>query len=225
MIIPKFPINIPKLPSLPEIELSPIPELIFLRTVKGALSFVFNLSLLDLSLILIITLLVNANPPIRQKAAVSLSLLLLIFGLEISAINVYALVRRLAIVLRRKSVDGTTDKVVLLAFPFDYSRAAYYRYLKRTQWRDANYNRLHPADAHRRRKTRTLKVAPSSRDDHGRARLSQVRSIGKCRDLYRCLRRVRVELYYIRRRRSGYGYLERCAGAEHGDLQRPPHGR
>jgi len=91
MIIPKLPINIPKLPSLPEIELSPIPELIFLSTVKGAISFVFNLSLLDLSLILIIILLVNVNPPVRQKTAVALSLLLLIFGLQISCINVYAL--------------------------------------------------------------------------------------------------------------------------------------
>src|SRR5947209_8586433 len=96
MMIPKLPINIPELPSLPEIEISPIPELIFLGTVKGALSFVFNLSLLDLSLILTIVLLVNVNPPVRQKAAVALSLLLLIFGLEISSINVYALVRRLA---------------------------------------------------------------------------------------------------------------------------------
>jgi len=96
MIIPELPIDIPNLPSLPEIELSPIPELIFLSTVKGAISFVFNLSLLDLSLILIIILLVNTNPPVRQKAAVVLSLLLLIFGLEISCINVYALVRRLA---------------------------------------------------------------------------------------------------------------------------------
>ena len=117
------------------------------------------------------------------------------------------------------------SKVVLLAFPFDYPRAAYGRYLKHTQRRGANSNRLHPTGAHRRRKTRTLKVAPSSRDDHGRARLSQVRSIGKCRDLYRYLRRVRAELHHIRRRRSGCGRFERCAGVEHGVLQRPPHGR
>jgi hypothetical protein len=93
MVISKLPIDIPKLPSLPEIELSPLPELIFLGTVKGAISFVFNLSLLDLSLILVIILLVNVNPPVRRKAALALSLLLLIFGLEISSINVYALVR------------------------------------------------------------------------------------------------------------------------------------
>ena len=95
MIIPKFPINIPTLPSLPTIEISPVPELIFLSTVKGILSFVINLSLLDTSLILVIILLVNANPSIRQKAAIALSFLLLIFGLEISFINVYTLVRRL----------------------------------------------------------------------------------------------------------------------------------
>lgn len=94
MIIPKLPINIPQLPSLPQIEISPVPELIFLTTVKGALSFVINLSLLDASLILIIIWLANANPSIRQKAAIAFSLLLLIFGLEISSVNVYTLVRR-----------------------------------------------------------------------------------------------------------------------------------
>ncbi|KAI0285667.1 hypothetical protein BC826DRAFT_972880 [Russula brevipes] len=94
MIIPKLPFNIPKLPSLPSlptIEISPVPELIFLTTVKGLLSFVINLSLLDSSLILIIILLVNTNPPVRQNAAIALSLLLLVFGVEVSAINVYAL--------------------------------------------------------------------------------------------------------------------------------------
>ena len=83
--------------SLPTIEMSPVPELIFLGTVKGLLSFVINLSLLDLSLLFTIVLLVNANPSIRQKAAVSLSVLLLVFGLEISLVNVYALVSRYAV--------------------------------------------------------------------------------------------------------------------------------
>jgi hypothetical protein len=95
MLIPKLPFNIPQLPSLPTLEISPFPELIFLRTVKGLLSFVINLSLLDLSLILIIISLVNVNPPIRQKAALCLSSLLLLFGVEVSAVNVYALVRLL----------------------------------------------------------------------------------------------------------------------------------
>ncbi|KAH9003594.1 hypothetical protein EDB86DRAFT_3073367 [Lactarius hatsudake] len=88
MLFPKLPFE---LPSLPAIEMSPVPELIFLGTVKGLLSFVINLSLLDLSLIFIIVLLVNANTSIRQKAAVSLSILFLVFGLEISLVNVYAL--------------------------------------------------------------------------------------------------------------------------------------
>jgi hypothetical protein len=87
----------PKLPSLPTIEMSPVPELIFLGTIKGLLSFVINLSLLDLSLIFTIVLLVNANPSIRQKAAVSLSILLLLFGLEISLVNIYALVSSFAV--------------------------------------------------------------------------------------------------------------------------------
>ena len=89
----------PKLPSLPTIEMSPVPELIFLSTVKGLLSFVINLSLLDLSLIFIIVLLVNSNPSIRRKAAVSLSVLFLLFGLEISLVNIYALVSCFAVQL------------------------------------------------------------------------------------------------------------------------------
>lgn len=84
-----------KLPSLPALEISPVPEQIFLGTVKGLLSFVINLSLLDSSLILIIVLLVHANPSTRQKAAVLLGVLLLVFGLEVSFVNVYALVRHL----------------------------------------------------------------------------------------------------------------------------------
>ncbi|KAI0000118.1 hypothetical protein BJV74DRAFT_882791 [Russula compacta] len=82
---------IPKLPSLPKIEISPVPEQIFLSTAKGILSFVIHLSLLDLFLIAIIILLVNASPSIRQRAVVSLGFLLLIFGLEVSFINVYTL--------------------------------------------------------------------------------------------------------------------------------------
>jgi hypothetical protein len=86
---------LPKLPSLPTIEISPMPEQIFLGTVKGLLSFVINLSMLDSSLILIIVLLVHTNPSTRQKAAVVLGFFLLVFGLEVSLVNVYALVRLL----------------------------------------------------------------------------------------------------------------------------------
>jgi hypothetical protein len=84
---------LPKLPSLPTLEISPVPEQVFLGTVKGLLSFVINLSLLDTSLIVIIVLLVHANPSIRQKGVVFLGFLLLVFGLEVSLVNVYALVR------------------------------------------------------------------------------------------------------------------------------------
>ncbi len=81
-----------KLPSLPTFEISPVPEQIFLGTVKGFLSFVINLSLLDTSLVITIVLLVYANPSARQKAAVLLGFLLLVFGLEVSLVNVYTLV-------------------------------------------------------------------------------------------------------------------------------------
>jgi hypothetical protein len=97
MMIPKLPVNIPQLPSLPTIKISPVPELIFLSTIKGVLSFVINLSLLDMFLILIIIILVNANPSIRQKAAIALSFLILIFGLEISFVNTYTLVSHFTI--------------------------------------------------------------------------------------------------------------------------------
>ena len=111
----------PKLPSLPAIEMSPVPELIFLGTVKGLLSFVINLSLLDLSLIFIILLLVNANPSIRRKAAVSLSILFLLFGLEISLVNIYALVSPFAVRASSTQLLTTrTSKAMFQAFPIDY---------------------------------------------------------------------------------------------------------
>ncbi|KAH9968551.1 hypothetical protein BGW80DRAFT_657897 [Lactifluus volemus] len=90
---PRF--DIPKLPSHLTFEISPVPELIFLRTVKGLLSFLINLSLLDSSLILTIIFLINFNPPVRKKATTALTFLFLLFGLEIAAVNVYALVRNL----------------------------------------------------------------------------------------------------------------------------------
>ena len=107
---------------------------------------------------------------------------------------------------------------MLLAFPFDNSCASYSRYNGNTQRHNAHSNRLYPADAHRRRKNRTLKVAPSARNDHCRARLSQVRSIIQCCNLYRGLRRVRFELGQVRRQRPGHGYLGFCTGAEHRDI-------
>ena len=84
---------LPQLPSLPTFNISPVPEQIFLNTVKGLLTFAINLSLLDAFLIFIIVLLVQANPSTRQKAAILLGLLLFAFGLEVSLVNVYALVR------------------------------------------------------------------------------------------------------------------------------------
>ena len=84
---------LPEPPSLPTFELSPVPEQIFLATVKGLLSFVVNLSFLDLSLFLAIVLLVHANPSTRQIAAVFQGFFLLIFGLEVSFVNLYSLVR------------------------------------------------------------------------------------------------------------------------------------
>lgn len=98
MILPKLP----SLPTLP-VEISPVPERIFLGTVKGLLSFMINLSLLDASLIIAIILLIHANPSTRQKAVVFLSFLLLVFGLEVSLVNAYALVRHF---LKELGLDG-----------------------------------------------------------------------------------------------------------------------
>ncbi len=94
MLIPKLPFgfHFPELSPLPTFETTPAPELLFLGTIKGLLSFVINLSLLDTSLISVIILLINANPSIRRKAAPALSLLFLAFSLEISLVNIYALV-------------------------------------------------------------------------------------------------------------------------------------
>lgn len=112
-----------KLPSPPAIGLSPVPELIFLSTVKGLLSFVINLSLLDLSLIFIIVLLVNANASIRRKAAVALSVLCLLFGLEISLVNIYALVSCFAVQLSIAQLLTTrkSAKAMLQALPTYHS--------------------------------------------------------------------------------------------------------
>ena len=100
MILPELP----SVPSLPTLEISPVPEHIFLGTVKGLLSFVINLSLLDTSLIITIILLIHANPSTRQKVVLFLSFLLLVFGLGVSLVNVYTLVRHFLYL--RTEVDG-----------------------------------------------------------------------------------------------------------------------
>jgi hypothetical protein len=111
-----------ELPSLPTYEISPWPERIFLATIKGLLSHVVNLSLLDFSLFIVIVVLVHTNPLTRQKAAVFQGLVLLIFGLEVSFVNFYALVRHFTSVIdgvELKSIIAL--KAMLVAFSFDYS--------------------------------------------------------------------------------------------------------
>jgi len=123
---------LPELPSLPTYEISPLPEHIFLATVKGLLSYVVNLSLLDFSLLIVIVVLVHTNPLTRQKAAVFQGFVLLIFGLEVSFVNFYALLcswlspsttlEPLTVVIMGTLNDVTpimTDSVLLLHIVID----------------------------------------------------------------------------------------------------------
>ena len=98
-------------------------------------------------------------------------------------------------------MGGTNDinprkpgKALLMALSLDCSRTSHSRYYGNTKQRHANHNRLHPIAAHRRRQTRTFKIAHTARHDHGSTRPSQARSFGKYRSIYCSLRRVRAEL-------------------------------
>jgi hypothetical protein len=122
-----------ELPSLPTYEISPLPERIFLATIKGILSYVINLSLLDFSLFLVVVILVHTNPLTRQKAAVFQGFILLIFGLEVSFVNFYALVRHFTSGIDEEELKLIiTLKAMLVAFSFDYSRAPHGRYYGNT---------------------------------------------------------------------------------------------
>lgn len=214
---------LPEPPSLPTFEISPVPEQIFLATVKGLLSFVVNLSFLDLSLFLAIVLLVHANASTRQKAAVFQGFFLLIFGLEVSFVNLYALVRNSTTEIDGeglKTLSTNILKAMLVVFSFDYSRAPHGRYHGNTQRRHTNHYRLRPITTHRHRENRTFQIALAARPDHGPARPSQVRSFGQYGNIYCGLRRVCDELCYNPRRRSGHEYLGFRTSAEHADRLR-----
>lgn len=121
--------ELPKPPSLPTYKISPLPEQIFLATIKGLLSYVVHLSLLDFSLFIVIVVLVHTNPLTRQKAAVFQGFVLLIFGLEVSLVNFYALVRHFTSGIDEMELKLIiTLKAMLVAFSFDYSRTPHGRY-------------------------------------------------------------------------------------------------
>jgi hypothetical protein len=97
MLFPKLPFtfDFPELLSLPNIERSAVLEQIFLATVKGLLSI---LSFLAGLVSRLHNRSVSRCQSLNQaKAAVSLSILVLVFGLEISLVNVYTLASRYAI--------------------------------------------------------------------------------------------------------------------------------
>ncbi|KAI0063828.1 hypothetical protein BV25DRAFT_365529 [Artomyces pyxidatus] len=91
MRFPGLP-NLPDLPSFPNIEINPLPETIFQKTVQGFLHVIVNLSRLDTVLLLIILVLLQSSPSARPTANFAVGIVSLILGLEIASINAYLLV-------------------------------------------------------------------------------------------------------------------------------------
>lgn len=81
---------------LPEIKVYPLPEVIFLSTIKALVIPAANLSLSQWGTVGSLILLTNISPTLRKATAKLYGYLSLIVGAEIALINAYVLVGRLS---------------------------------------------------------------------------------------------------------------------------------
>ena len=84
---------------LPEIKVYPLPEVIFLSTIKALVSPAANLSLSQLGTVGLLILLTNISPALRKATVKFYGYLSLIIGAEIALINAYVLVGRILLPL------------------------------------------------------------------------------------------------------------------------------
>jgi len=77
---------------LPEIKISPLPEAIFLFTIKALVVPAASLSRSQWGTVGLLLLLTNASPALRKATVKLYGYLSLIIGTEIALINVYVLV-------------------------------------------------------------------------------------------------------------------------------------
>jgi hypothetical protein len=80
---------------LPEIQVSPLPEVIFLSTIKALVVPATSLSLSQWCTVSPLILLTNASPELRKVTPKLYRYLSFIIGAEIALINAYVLVRLL----------------------------------------------------------------------------------------------------------------------------------
>jgi len=81
---------------LPEIKVSPLPEDIFLSTVKALVVPAASLSLSQWGILGALILLTNTSPALRKATVKLYSYISLIIGIEIALINAYVLVGTLS---------------------------------------------------------------------------------------------------------------------------------
>jgi len=77
---------------LPEIKVPPLPEIVFLSTIKTILVPAASLSLSQWGILGLLILLTNASPALRRATAKLYGYLSLVIGVEIAMINAYVLV-------------------------------------------------------------------------------------------------------------------------------------
>jgi hypothetical protein len=88
---------LPKL--LPEIRVPPLPEIVFLSTIKTIVVPAASLSLSQWGILGLLILLTNTSPALRKATAKLYGYLSLIVGAEIAMINAYVLVGTLPLIL------------------------------------------------------------------------------------------------------------------------------
>jgi hypothetical protein len=93
--------HLPRL--LPEIEVYPLPEVIFLSTINALVVPIASLSSFQWYTIGSLVLLTNSSSELRKVTAMLYGYLSFIIGAEIALINVYVLVRILFISIRTRS--------------------------------------------------------------------------------------------------------------------------
>lgn len=202
---------------LPEIKISPLPERIFLCTIKALLVPAMKLSLFQCGAIGVLILLTNSSSTLRKATGQLYGYLSLVIGAEIAFINSYVLVSTPQCLLEPPVFIESPHEGLLVDFSIDNARTFDACYLEPyKQHRSCLYGLGHPLSP-REGKGVPVELTDQTRRHDGHAGLPQICAPGQCgavhpgeRRLHTRLAFCHAEIWYCPRLCRGGG----CANSE-----------